>query len=84
MVAEACSKVEADPQAGAAAVQAEAKLPAAQTLGFLGEVDCKVRAFGPEDMASYERIAKFLYDHKITPNPVDFHLPPCMTGYAKA
>jgi NitT/TauT family transport system substrate-binding protein len=82
-VAEACTRVAADPQAGAAAVQAEAKLPASQTLGFLGEVDCKVRAFGPEDMASYERIAKFLFDHKITPNPVDFRAG-LMTGYAKA
>ena len=70
-LAQACEMVRADPTVGAAAVQAQARLPAAQTLGFLQEVDCRVRDFTPADITAYERIANFLAERKITTGVVD-------------
>ena len=42
------------------------------TLSFLSEVDCTVRDFTDQDMASYDQIADFLAKAKITPTRVDF------------
>ena len=71
-LAEACDLTRADPEKAAAAVQAEVKIPVAQTLGFLKEVDCRMRDFTPADDASFDSIAKFLASAKITPGLVDY------------
>ena len=70
-LAEACEIVRADPAKGAAAVQAEAKIPAATALETLKEVQCTVRDFSPTDLATYDKIADFLATRKITPGKVD-------------
>jgi NitT/TauT family transport system substrate-binding protein len=70
-LAEACEIVRAEPAKGAAAVQAEAKIPAATALETLKEVQCTVRDFTPADMATYDKIANFLAARKITPAKVD-------------
>lgn len=71
-LAQACREIRADPTRGAAAAQAETKAPPAMTLSFLSEVDCTVRDFTDQDMASYDQIADFLAKAKITPTRVDF------------
>ena len=71
-LAEACELTTSDPEKAAAAVQAEVKIPTAQTLGFLKEVDCKMRDFTPADDMSFGVIAKFLATAKITPSLVDY------------
>jgi NitT/TauT family transport system substrate-binding protein len=70
-LAEACDIVRNDPTQAAAAVQAEAKIPSATALGILKERECVVRDFTADDMASYDQIADFLVNHKITPAKVD-------------
>jgi NitT/TauT family transport system substrate-binding protein len=70
-LAEACEIVRADPSKGAAAVQAEAKIPAATALEALKEVQCVVRDFTDADMATYEKIAAFLAKRKITLEKID-------------
>jgi NitT/TauT family transport system substrate-binding protein len=70
-LAEACEIVRTDPAKGAAAVQAEAKIPAATAVETLKDVQCVVRDFTPADMATYDRIADFLAARKITPAKVD-------------
>jgi NitT/TauT family transport system substrate-binding protein len=69
-LAEACEIVRADPAKGAAAVRAEAKIPAATALESLKEIQCTVRDFTPADMATYDKIADFLAERKITPRKV--------------
>ena len=61
-LAEACKILTADPARGAAAVQAEAKIPAATAEAQMREVDCKVRDFTDQDLVNYKEIAKFLFD----------------------
>jgi NitT/TauT family transport system substrate-binding protein len=70
-LAEACEIVRADPAKGAAAVQAEAKIPVATALETLKDVQCIVRDFTPADIATYDKIADFLAARKITPGKVD-------------
>jgi NitT/TauT family transport system substrate-binding protein len=70
-LADACEIVRADPSKGAAAIQAEAKIPAATALDALKEVQCVVRDFGDADMATYDKIADFLLARKITAQKVD-------------
>ena len=70
-LAEACEIVRTDPAKGAAAIQAEAKIPAATALETLKEVQCTGRDFTPADMATYDKIADFLAAKKITPGKVD-------------
>jgi NitT/TauT family transport system substrate-binding protein len=70
-LAEACEIVRADPSKGAAAVQTEAKIPAATALEALKEVQCVVRDFTDADMATYEKIAAFLAKRKITLEKID-------------
>lgn len=71
-LAAACEIINADPQRGADATQAEVKIPVSQTLAFLKQVDCKMRDFHPDDMKSYDAIADFLSASKITPMRVDY------------
>ncbi|MBN9460117.1 MAG: ABC transporter substrate-binding protein [Burkholderiales bacterium] len=70
-LAEACEIVRSDPAKAAAAVQAEAKIPAEVVLNVLKDIQCVVRDFTPADMESYNRIADFLASRKITPVRVD-------------
>jgi len=70
-LAEACDIVRADPEKGAVAVNAEAKIPVAIARETLKEVQCTVRDFTPADMATYDKIADFLAAKKITPGKVD-------------
>jgi NitT/TauT family transport system substrate-binding protein len=70
-LAEACAIVRADPAKGAAAIQAEAKIPAATALATLKDIQCTVRDFTLADMATYDKIADFLAARKITPGKVD-------------
>lgn len=67
----ACDIAQKDPNRAAAANQAEVKIPPAQTLKLLQDVQCKVRDFTPQDMKTYGEIADFLYAHKITPIRAD-------------
>lgn len=70
-LAEGCAIARDDPATAAAAVQAEAKIPAAVALGILKDRECVVRDFTAEDMDSYDQIADFLVKHKITRAKVD-------------
>jgi NitT/TauT family transport system substrate-binding protein len=71
-LAGACDIINADPQRGADATLAEVRIPAAQTLAFLKQVDCKMRDFTADDFKSYDAIAAFLSAAKITPTLVDY------------
>ncbi|MCK9916382.1 NrtA/SsuA/CpmA family ABC transporter substrate-binding protein [Microbacteriaceae bacterium K1510] len=71
-LAKACDAINADPNVGANATQAQVKIPAAQTLQFLKEVECKARDFNDEDMKSFDQIADFLANTKVTPKKVDY------------
>jgi NitT/TauT family transport system substrate-binding protein len=71
-LAAACDIINADPQRGADATQAEVRIPAAQTMAFLKQVDCKMRDFQPDDFKSYDAIAAFLSAARITPTLVDY------------
>lgn len=71
-LAEACEITTANPQLAADAVQAQVKIPTAQTLDFLKEVQCKVRGFTDADLKGYDAVADFLADAKITAKRVDF------------
>lgn len=70
-LAEGCEIARADPARAAAAVQAEAKIPAATAADMLKEVQCVVRDFSDVDMATYQKIADFLTSRKIIPNKLD-------------
>jgi NitT/TauT family transport system substrate-binding protein len=70
-VAKACEEITADPAKAGAATQAEAKIPAAQSMELLKDVECKVRDFTPADIANYKEIAQFLHDRKIVPTLPD-------------
>jgi NitT/TauT family transport system substrate-binding protein len=83
LLSTACEIVQGDPKRSAAAVQSFAKIPTATTLGLLKEMDCKVRDFTDADFATYDGIADFLAEHKITPNRVDYR-PNMMRGFYKA
>lgn len=70
-LSDACELVRADPAVGAAAVQAEAKIPAAIATDMLKEVQCVVRDFTPSDLSTYEKIAAFLKSKKLLPAEFD-------------
>jgi NitT/TauT family transport system substrate-binding protein len=70
-LAEACEVIRADLNKGAAAVQAEAKIPVATALEALKEIQCVVRDFTPADLKTYDDIATFLAERKITSAKVE-------------
>ena len=70
-LAEGCQIANADPVKAAAAVQAEAKIPAATATAMLKEVECVVRDFTATDMGTYQKIADFLTARKIIPSKMD-------------
>jgi NitT/TauT family transport system substrate-binding protein len=83
VLASACEVVQRDPNRSAAAVQAFTKIPTATTLGLLKEMECKVRDFTDADFATYDGIADFLAERKITPSRVDYRAN-MMRGFYKA
>lgn len=71
-LAEAERQIVADPEAAAKDLQAETKLPAADTLPLLKEISWKVRDFGDKDLAQFDQIASFLVDQKILAAPFPY------------
>lgn len=72
VIAGSCEVVQTDPERAAVAVQAVAKIPRAQTAELLKDVQCGVRDFTAGDFASFDGIAEFLAEQKITPGRVDY------------
>ena len=72
VLAKSCEIVVKEPQRAAAAVQAIIKMPQTQTLALLKDMDPGVRDFTDADYQSYDGIADFLAERKITPGPVDY------------
>jgi NitT/TauT family transport system substrate-binding protein len=72
VLARSCEIVVNDPQRAAAAVQALTKIPVTQTLAALKDMDPGVRDFTDADFQSYDGIAAFLAEQKVTAGPVDF------------
>jgi len=72
VLARACEIVVNDPARAAAAVQAITRIPVAQTLTALKDMDAGVRDFTDADFQSYDGIAAFLAQQKMTPDVVDF------------
>jgi NitT/TauT family transport system substrate-binding protein len=56
---EAAQLTESDPQAAAQATEKGAKIPPAQTLSAVKEIDFKVRDITQADLAGYDSIAEF-------------------------
>lgn len=76
-LAKACAVVQEGAARGdlarpVAANRAMAKLPPEQTTSFLRDVECVVRDFTPEDLQSYDEIADFLHQAKMTPVKADY------------
>jgi NitT/TauT family transport system substrate-binding protein len=72
VLARACEIVASDPARAAAAVQAVTRIPVAQTLSALKDMDAGVRDFTDADFQSYDGIAAFLAQQKMTSGVVDF------------
>jgi NitT/TauT family transport system substrate-binding protein len=72
VLARSCEIVVHDPQRAAAAVMAVTRIPVAQTLALLKDMDPEVRDFTDADYQSYDGIAAFLAQQKVTPGVVDF------------
>ena len=70
-IAQACEQITADPAKAGAATLAEAKIPAAQSIELLKDVECKVRDFTPTDLANYRDISEFLVSNKMVPTKPD-------------
>ncbi|MBC9713220.1 ABC transporter substrate-binding protein [Streptomyces sp. TRM66268-LWL] len=61
-LAEAAEKVESDPDTAAKATEDAAKIPTAQTVNAVKEIDFGVRDFTAEDLKGYEDTARFYLD----------------------
>ncbi|MBR1147135.1 ABC transporter substrate-binding protein [Bradyrhizobium sp. AUGA SZCCT0431] len=72
VLARSCEIVVREPERAAAAVQAVTRIPVAQTLSALKDVDPGVRDFTDADFESFDGIAAFLAQQKVTPSVVDF------------
>jgi NitT/TauT family transport system substrate-binding protein len=72
VLARSCEIVVREPERAAAAVQAVTKIPVAQTLSALKDMDPGVRDFTDADFQSFDGIAAFLAQQKVTPSVVDF------------
>ena len=72
VIAKSAEITQKEPERAAAAVQAVAKIPRAQTLDLLKDLQCGVRDFTPADFTSFDGIAEFLAEQKITPSRVDY------------
>lgn len=71
VLADANRQITADPAAAAADLQAQTKLPAADTLPLIRDLTFKMRDFTDADLKSFDGIADFLAAQKITPSKVD-------------
>jgi NitT/TauT family transport system substrate-binding protein len=71
-LAEADRQIASDPVKASEDLQAETKLPAADTIGFLKDIQWKLRDFAPADLESFDQIADFMLMQKITTAKVDF------------
>ena len=72
VIAKSADIVQKDPERAAVAVQAVAKIPRAQTLELLKDLQCGVRDFTPADFKSFDGIADFLAEQKITASRIDY------------
>lgn len=73
-LAEACVFAKANPEKAAAHVNAEAKVPVAQVLTYMSELECVVESIQRADLPAYEGIAGFQADAKLVParlNPAE-------------
>ncbi|MGD6756143.1 ABC transporter substrate-binding protein [Streptomyces sp. BH105] len=61
-LAEAAKKTERDPEAAARATKEAAKIPTAQTLTAVKEIDFGVRDFTAKDLKGYDDTARFYVD----------------------
>lgn len=61
-----------DPKRAAAAVKKATRLPEENTLRLLQQMTLVVRDFSEDDFKSYDGIAQFLADHKVTEGPVAY------------
>lgn len=68
---QACRDIVAEPEKAAQATQVATKIPLAQARELLKDVECVVRDFKPEDLATYNEIADFLHSQKATAQRVD-------------
>ncbi|MGP4043834.1 ABC transporter substrate-binding protein [Streptomyces sp. 2A115] len=59
---EAAAKTESDPVAAAEATQQAAKIPTAQTVNAIKEIDFGVRDFTADDLEGYDDTARFYLD----------------------
>ncbi|MGE0800849.1 MAG: ABC transporter substrate-binding protein [Lautropia sp.] len=80
---QACDEIRADPDKAAQATQTAIKLPVAQARELLKDVECVVRDFTPQDLATYGEIAEFLHGQKTTQQRVDVNRM-VQTGFARA
>ena len=82
---QACSEIRADPEKAAVATQQATKIPIAQARDLLKDVECVVRDFTPQDLATYNEIADFLQAQKATAQRVDIGkmIQPGFAGGAK-
>lgn len=72
VLAEASDIVSADPKRAAAAVKAVTRIPEETTLKSLAQCTLKVRNFDDADFKSYDAIAKFLYEHKVSKDLIPY------------
>jgi NitT/TauT family transport system substrate-binding protein len=71
-LAKGAEVVRSDPERAAEAVKAVTGIPTATSLKALGDFTAIVRDFTPDDMTSYDQIAAFLADKKVTDGVVAY------------
>lgn len=71
-LAKACDIVRSDPERAATATATVTKIPRATSLKAFKDMTPLVRDYTDEDLASYDRIAQFLTDQKITPTNIPY------------
>jgi NitT/TauT family transport system substrate-binding protein len=71
-LAKASEIARTEPERAAAAVKAVTRIPVETSLKAFKDMTPLVRDFTPEDLKSYDGIAKFLADHKVTKEVVPY------------
>lgn len=71
-LAKASDITRTDPKRAAAAVKAFTRIPEDVTFKSFDQINLQVRDFTPADLQSYDAIAKFLADHKVTKTLVPY------------
>ncbi|MER2533854.1 MAG: ABC transporter substrate-binding protein [Rhizobiaceae bacterium] len=72
VMAQACDMAQGSTDLAAEAVNSVIKMDPATSKPIIKEMDFKVRDFSDEDFASFDRIAKFLHDQKVTEKLLDY------------